>query len=222
ARSYLAREKERFDIVELTFVDTFAATAAGAYALTENSLYTVEGWKVFLDRLDDDGLLAVSRGVSTELGRLIALGRAALLATGAAHPERHMVLLTNRHPGSHSVHRMGLLLVRKTPFGTKELGQIRSLAIQFGFEIELEPEMTKTGLFSSLAAGRGMEDFLASGTVNYNAPTDDQPFFFHMARPSAWLLMRGAECWPEGWAATCQRDFPTVGCKLPECRFFWR
>src|SRR5574341_571708 len=64
ARSYLARTKERFDIVVITFVDTFAATAAGAYALTENSLYTVEGWNVFLDRLDDDGLLAVSRGAS--------------------------------------------------------------------------------------------------------------------------------------------------------------
>ena len=201
ARSYLAREKERFDIVELTFIDTFAATAAGAYTLTENSLYTVEGWKLFLDRLDDDGLLAVSRGVSTELGRLIALGRAALLATGAAHPERHMVLLTNRRAGSTSVHRMGLLLVRKTPFGTKELGQIRSLAIQLCFEIELEPEMTKTGLFSSLAAGRGLEDFPAARVINYDAPTDDQPFFFHMIRPPAWLLMRGAESSPMSGAA---------------------
>jgi hypothetical protein len=193
ARSYLARQKERFDIVELTFIDTFAATAAGAYVLTENGLYTVEGWKVFLDRLDDDGLLAVSRGVGTELGRLIALGRAALLTVGAAHPERHMVLLTNRRAGSTSVHRMGLLLVRKTPFGKEELGQIRSLAMQLGFEIELEPEMTKTGLFSSLAAGHGMEDFPAARVINYDAPTDDQPFFFHMIRPSAWLLMRGAE-----------------------------
>ena len=193
ARSYLARQKERFDIVELTFIDTFAATAAGAYTLTENSLYTVEGWKLFLDRLDDDGLLAVSRGVSTELGRLIALGRAALLATGAALPEHHMVLLTNRRPGLPWIHRMGLLLVRKTPFGKEELGQIRSLAMQLGFEIELEPEAAGSKLYSSLAAGRGLEDFPAARVINYSAPTDDQPFFFHMIRPSAWLLMRGAE-----------------------------
>jgi hypothetical protein len=201
ARSYLAREKERFDIVELTFIDTYAATAAGAYVLTENSLYTVEGWKVFLDRLDDDGLLAVSRGETTELGRLIALGRAALLATGAALPERHMVLLTNRRPGLPWVHRMGLLLVRKTPFGKEELGRIRSLAKQLGFEIELEPEAARSRLYSSLAAGRGLEDFPAARVINYNAPTDDQPFFFHMIRPSAWLLMRGAESSPASGAA---------------------
>ena len=147
ARSYLAREKERFDIVEVTFVDTFAATAAGAYALTENSLYTVEGWKVFLDRLNDDGLLAVSRGVSSELGRLVALGRAALLRTGAAQPERHMVLVTNRHGTAKSAHRMGVLLVRKTPFGEAELGQIHRLADQLNFEVELQPGAAKSTCF---------------------------------------------------------------------------
>jgi len=201
ARSYLAREKERFDIVEVTFVDTFAATAAGAYALTENSLYTVEGWKVFLDRLNDDGLLAVSRGVSSELGRLVALGRAALLRTGAAQPERHMVLVTNRHGTAKSVHRMGVLLVRKTPFGEAELGQIHRLANQLNFEVELQPGAAKSNLLLALATGRGMEDVLSSGPINYEAPTDDQPFFFYMARPSAWLLMRGGESSPGSGAA---------------------
>src|SRR5207249_339347 len=42
ARSYLARTDERYDIIQVSFIDTWAATAAGAYALSENSLYTVE------------------------------------------------------------------------------------------------------------------------------------------------------------------------------------
>jgi uncharacterized membrane protein len=195
ARSYLAREKERFDIVELTFIDTFAATAAGAYVLTENPLYTVEGWKVFLDRLDDDGLLAVSRAVNNELGRLVSLGRAALLRSGAAQPERHMVLVTNRHHTSRSVHPMGLLLVRKTPFGEAELARIHSLARQMDFDVDLQPGSAKNDLLLALASGRGMEA-IAAGPVDYSAPTDDRPFFFHMARPSAWLLMRGGEASP--------------------------
>jgi hypothetical protein len=195
ARSYLARQKERFDIVELTFIDTFAATAAGAYVLSENPLYTVEGWKVFLDRLDDNGLLAVSRGASSELARLVALGRAALLRTGAAQPERHMVLVSNRRMTSRSVHPMGLLLVRKTPFGDAELAQIHDLAKRMKFEIELEPGAAKTGLLLALATGRA-DEALAAGPVDYSAPTDDRPFFFHMARPSAWLLMRGGESSP--------------------------
>lgn len=193
ARSYLAREKDRFDIVQLTFIDTWAATAAGAYVLTENSLYTVEGWKIFLDRLEDDGLLAVARGLNAELTRLIALGREALRARGAAHPERHMVLVTNRYAGwPSSFGPMGILLVRKTPFPQAELAQIRDLAQRMRFDVELEPGRAKLRLLLALAAGRGMEDVLAAGATNYDAPTDDQPFFFNMLRVGSWLFAREA------------------------------
>jgi hypothetical protein len=201
ARSYLAREQRRFDILELTFIDTFAATAAGAYTLTENSLYTVEGWKVFLNRLDDQGLLAVSRAVNAELGRLVALGRAALLGIGAAEPERHMVLLTNRLVGKGSFGAMGLLLVRKTPFPHEELAHIQSLADRMSFAVELQPGAAKDKVLLALASGRGAEELLASGQIDYNAPTDDKPFFFHMARPSAWMLLRGADSSPASGAA---------------------
>jgi len=191
ARSYLARSRERFDIVQLTFIDTWAATAAGAYALTENSLYTVEAWKIFLDRLEDDGLLSVARALNLELERLVSLGHAALRASGAEHPERHMVLVTNRNarwPSSFGP--MGLLLVRKTPFPEQELAQVREVAKQMQFQIILEPGMARTPLLHALASGRGMETLLARSAVNYDAPTDDQPFFFNMLRVGSWVVIR--------------------------------
>jgi predicted membrane-bound spermidine synthase len=190
ARSYLARIQDRFEIVQLTFIDTWAASAGGAYALTENALYTVEGWKIFLDRLEDDGLLAVARGANMELGRLIALGREAARAAGAAQPERHMVLVTNRHLREDSFGPMGLLLVRKTPFPEPELAEIRSLAQRMRFEVELEPGKVKSRIFDALASGRDMQDVLASSATNFDAPTDDQPFFFNMLRLGTWLFMR--------------------------------
>ena len=194
ARSYLARQKQRFDIVELTFIDTWAATAAGAYVLTENALYTVDGWKIFLERLDDDGLLSVTRGVTAEMWRLVALGREALRAIGAAQPERHMVLVTNRRPlRPHSWGPMGLLLVRKTPFPEAELTQIRELADRMEFEVEFQPGWGKTPLVSALATGQGMEDERLRGATNFDAPTDDQPFFFNMVRPSKWMSTGGLD-----------------------------
>jgi predicted membrane-bound spermidine synthase len=191
ARSYLARSKERFDIVQVTFIDTWAATAAGAYTLTENSLYTVEGWKTFLDRVEDNGLLAVSRGVGPELARLVALGRAALLASGASNPEQHMVLVTNRHGKREgSFGAMGMLLVRKTPFPPEELAIVRRAAEQLRFDVDLEPGAARTGLLRVLATGQGADPELSQGRVDYSAPTDDQPFFFNLHRLGTWTLGR--------------------------------
>ncbi|HEY6966831.1 MAG TPA: class I SAM-dependent methyltransferase, partial [Burkholderiales bacterium] len=61
ARSWVQRSGERFDLIQASWIDTWAATAAGALALTENSLYTLEAWRSFLDRLTPGGLLTFTR-----------------------------------------------------------------------------------------------------------------------------------------------------------------
>ncbi len=51
ARSYLTRTDRRFDIIQVSLIDTWAATAAGAFVLSESSLYTREAWDIFLGKL---------------------------------------------------------------------------------------------------------------------------------------------------------------------------
>ena len=46
-RSFVRRTSRRFDVLQLSMVDTSAATAAGAFALTENSLYTTDAFADF-------------------------------------------------------------------------------------------------------------------------------------------------------------------------------
>ena len=69
ARSWMARSDESFDIIQMSLVDTWAATGAGAYSLSENGLYTVEAWRTFLDRLEPDGRLHRQPLVRAERGR---------------------------------------------------------------------------------------------------------------------------------------------------------
>ena len=42
ARSYINHSTDRYDLVQISLIDTWAATAAGGLTLTENRLYTVE------------------------------------------------------------------------------------------------------------------------------------------------------------------------------------
>ena len=52
-RSFVRRAPERYDVIQASLVDTWAATAAGAYTLTENSLYTTEAFDEYIDHLSD-------------------------------------------------------------------------------------------------------------------------------------------------------------------------
>ena len=60
-RNFLARSDERFDLIQASLVDTWAATTAGAMTLSENSLYTVDAWRVFYDHLKPGGVITFSR-----------------------------------------------------------------------------------------------------------------------------------------------------------------
>jgi len=45
----------------MTLVDTWASTAAGAFALSENNLYTVEAFREYFEHLKPDGMIANQR-----------------------------------------------------------------------------------------------------------------------------------------------------------------
>lgn len=101
ARSYIARLKDQFDILQVSLIDTWAATAAGAFVLTENSLYTVEAWKIFLNHLTPRGVLSFSRwyhrNAPGETYRLTSLASTSLTQMGIDSPEEHIVIIRLPH-----------------------------------------------------------------------------------------------------------------------------
>ena len=80
-RSFIRRSSSKYDVIQASLVDTWAATAAGAYTLTENSLYTSEAFGEYLDHLTDSGFLTITRWVFDGL-RLVSLAQEACEARG--------------------------------------------------------------------------------------------------------------------------------------------
>src|SRR5207247_1147491 len=58
ARSYIRRSSDRYDLILMTVVDSYAALASGAYALSESYLYTAEAFDDYLTHMSDNGALA--------------------------------------------------------------------------------------------------------------------------------------------------------------------
>ena len=98
ARSWFAATDQTFDLIQMSMIDTWAATSAGAFTLSENGLYTLEGWRAFTRRLTDRGVFTVSRwynpGDVNESGRMIALAVGTMIDAGAADPRRHVFVAT--------------------------------------------------------------------------------------------------------------------------------
>ncbi len=80
-RSFVRRSRDRYQVLQATLVDTWASTAAGAFALSENNLYTTNAFVDYLSHLTSDGLMAFTRWGFTpprESLRVVSLACAAL------------------------------------------------------------------------------------------------------------------------------------------------
>ncbi len=188
ARSYLARSKERFDVIQASYIDTWAATAAGAFSLTENGLYTVEAWELFLSRLTPSGVVSFSRwftpGRPEEAYRLTSLAAATLERLGISNPRRHIILVRNAwgHAASGGTGGAATMLVSMAPFSDADIDKVEAVAHQMQFTIVLSPRVAADPRFAALASGYDFGRVIAGVRWDISPPTDNRPFFFQMGR----------------------------------------
>ena len=99
-RSWIRQSRDQYDVIEMTLVDTWASTAAGAFALSENNLYTVEAFREYFDHLKPDGIIAITRWEfkePREALRVVSQGIEALRAEGVRPEEipNHFVIIAD-------------------------------------------------------------------------------------------------------------------------------
>src|SRR5712672_4734553 len=181
ARSYINHSSDRYDLVQISLIDTWAATAAGGLTLTENRLYTVEAWDDFYRALKPGGLLSVSRWYDpaihrSEFYRLVAIAASALQRKGvpAAELAQHVVAL--------NVGNIVTVITRPDAFTNAQWQGARTRLLAQGFKILLGPDVAFDAITSTLMSGKADSAFLASLPANIAASTDDNPFFFYTAR----------------------------------------
>ena len=187
ARSFIARLQDRADIIQISLIDTWAATASGAFVLTENSLYTVNAWRIFLDHLAPRGILTVSRWYYAdrpgEVYRLATLASTTLMQMGVTRPGDHYAIVRARPASSiNGPDGVGTMLVSRDPLSSHDLDVLETVAARMNFEVVQSPRHSADDTFAAIASGDRLRDAIAQHPLNISAPTDDTPFFFHMLR----------------------------------------
>jgi hypothetical protein len=182
ARSWFARSRERFDLIQMSLIDTWAATGAGAFTLSENGLYTVNGWQRFLSHLTPSGVFTVSRWHSEEhldeTARILSLAMATLFAMGEPDPAGHLYLASN--------HNLSTLIVGRAPLTRDDVGVLDSTVHSLGYRTLAAPGRAAADpIFARILAAHGPDELVQIGhsTALNVAPTwDANPFFFNQLR----------------------------------------
>jgi spermidine synthase len=162
ARSFVRRSSDRYDVIVMTVVDSWAALQSGAYALSESYLYTEEAFADYVRHLTAGGTLSIGRWYRdppAEMVRALEVASAGLRRLGVDRPERHLAVVRSAE--------FGLMLVRVQEFDEASIATVRGFAAAHAFEMAYDPIRGSGPLAAAVSAG------------GRQAPsTDDRPFFF--------------------------------------------
>src|SRR5579859_401354 len=206
-RSYIRSSPNKYDVVQMTLVDTWASTAAGAFALSENNLYTVEAFREYFDHLKPDGMIAITRWEfkrPREALRVVSQAIEALHQSGVANPQQHFIIVADG--GLNEDGRPVLVLAKKSPFTPAEYAAVAGHVAQNPNLLWLNPtsapvetcgpnvqcSMPPIGLapnpakplppaaeaFQSLIASNDPRAFARDYPYNVAPVSDSAPFFF--------------------------------------------
>jgi len=192
-RSFMRSTGQQFDVVQMTLVDTWASTAAGAFALSENNLYTVEAFREYFEHLKPDGMIAITRWEfrhPREALRVVAVAMEALHRLGVSDPARHFIVASQGALDEDGI--PVVVLAKKSPFTVEEEAAVIR---HFDRYSELDPlylpSQPGRNPFSELIASNDPYGFARGYAYNVAPVTDNAPFFFFTLKAGQILGERG-------------------------------
>ena len=179
-RSFVRNAKQNFDVVQMTLVDTWASTAAGAFALSENSLYTVEAFREYFDHLKPGGMIAITRWEfrePREALRVVSVAMQALHEQGVKNPARNFIVVSEGDLDEDGI--PVVVLAKKSEFTADEEQGVRAhLARNPALVALYLPSDPNDNPFSALIASNDPYSFAQRYPYNVAPVNDNAPFFF--------------------------------------------
>ncbi|HKD44054.1 MAG TPA: hypothetical protein VKD24_00235, partial [Candidatus Angelobacter sp.] len=199
-RSYIRSSKEKYDVVQMTLVDTWASTAAGAFALSENNLYTLEAFREYFDHLKPDGMIAITRWEfrqPREALRVVSEAMAALDQLGVAEPQQNFIVVADGPLDEDG--RPVLVLAKKSPLTPAEYAAVARHVRSNPNLVWLNPPPEyagsrlprAAGVFQQLITSNNPASFARAYAYNVAPVSDDNPFFFFTMKIGYMLRMIG-------------------------------
>ena len=185
-RSFVRRSPEKYQVLQATLVDTWASTAAGAFALSENNLYTTDAFRDYLNHLTDDGFMVFTRwgfDPPRESLRLLSLAIEALAEVDEPDAWRHVVVLRDRAQNINAFGALDTVLIFRKPLAAGDVAAVKSALSQTKLRALYLPGDSPSNEFGALLRSPDPRTFWQNYRYNVTPVDDDRPFFFYTVQP---------------------------------------
>ncbi len=195
-RAFVRRSPERYQVIQATLVDTWASTAAGAFALSENNLYTADAFYDYFSHLTPDGVLSFTRwgfDPPRESLRLVSLAMDALARLGEPDPASHVIAVRANASNLHGWGALDTVMISRKPFTAADVTSVRTASADAHMGVVYAPGDAPVNPFGQLLAASDPQQFFREYPYNITPVSDDQPFFFYTVQPrDLWDFFRHA------------------------------
>lgn len=187
ARGFMAGRGEHYDLIQVALLDSFGASSAGLYALSESYLYTVEAFQDYLRHLNPGGLLAITRWVTLpprDIPKLFGTALIAMERNGVSQPSRRLALIRGW--------KTATLVVKNGDISGAEIAALHEFCRARSFDVDYYSGMAAAEanqynlleepyFFDAAQAlqGTDRDGFWARYKFDVRPATDDKPYFFH-------------------------------------------
>ena len=197
-RSFVRSSTEKYQVLQATLVDTWASTAAGAFALSENNLYTSDAFYDYLSHLTDDGLLVFTRWgfePPRESLRLVSLAMDALGRLGEANTAAHVIAVRDDATKINGWGAQDTVLISRKPFTAADTENARRLTAESHMDVVYVPGQpagaSANNAFGQLLSSSNPAAFWNDYQYDVSPVGDDRPFFFYTVQPrDLWNFVR--------------------------------
>ncbi len=189
-RSFVTRSSERYDIIYIPFVDTWASVSSGGLSVSENYLYTKEGFQEYYNHLTDRGMIVVARWL-IDSPRLVSTFTELLENNGVPTAEvyKHLIAVTDKSITKDP--SITVVILSKKPFTESQIDFFsRSFATHDYIPI-LVPDQVMLEPYDKLLNGKvTVQEFSNFFDHKVHPVTDDSPYFLNFEKPLPRIMVQ--------------------------------
>ena len=186
ARGFVASSTQKYDLIQMAMIDSFGTSSAGLQSLSENYLYTVEAFQLYLKHLKPDGYLSVTRWLKLpprDTLKLFSTAIKALENNGVKEPKKHLFLIRGWQTST--------LVIKNGIFSSAEIKELENFCDERFFDTAYYDGLPKSGanrynildkpyfFEGTHALFSDREQYYKSYKFDIRPATDDRPYFYH-------------------------------------------